>query len=137
VKRKRLLDSFALLAFLNKETGFQWVRDRLSEAQKSEETMLMNDINVGEVYYILFRKRGQKQADYFLETILAALPITIITNTFNDVIDAAKIKAEYPLAFADCFAAALARKHDASIVTGDPEFKKIEHLVTVEWLHTL
>jgi len=53
------------------------------------------------------------------------------------VIDAAKIKAEHPLSFADCFAATLARKHDASIVTGDPEFKKIEHLVTVEWLHTL
>ena len=109
----------------------------LAEAQKSGEFILMNEVNVGEVYYILFRKRGQIQADYFLETILAALPITIITNTFNDVIDAAKIKAEYPLSFTDCFAAALARKHDASIVTGDPEFKKIEHLVTVEWLHTL
>ena len=137
MKKKRLLDSFAILVYLNKEKGFQKVRDMLAEAQKSGEFILMNEVNVGEVYYILFRKRGQKQADYFLETILAALPITIITNTFNDVIDAAKIKAEYPLSFADCFAAALARKHDASIVTGDPEFKKIEHLVTVEWLHTL
>jgi len=137
VKKKRLLDSFAILVYLNKEKGFQKVRDMLAEAQKSGEFILMNEVNVGEVYYILFRKRGQIQADYFLETILAALPITIITNTFNDVIDAAKIKAEYPLAFADCFAAALARKHDTSIVTGDPEFKRIEHLVTVEWLHTL
>ncbi len=137
MKKKRLLDSFAILVYLNKEKGFQKVRDMLAEAQKSGEFILMNGVNVGEVYYILFRKRGQKQADYFLETILAALPITIITNTFNDVIDAAKIKAEYPLSFADCFAAALARKHDASIVTSDPEFKKIEHLVTVEWLHTL
>ena len=136
MKKKRLLDSFAILVYLNKEKGFQKVRDMLAEAQKSGEFILMNGVNVGEVYYILFRKRGQKQADYFLETILAALPITIITNTFNDVIDAAKIKAEYPLSFADCFAAALARKHDASIVTSDPEFKKIEHLVTVEWLHT-
>jgi len=136
VKRKRLLDSFALLAFLNKETGFQWVRDRLSEAQKSEETMLMNDINVGEVYYILFRKRGREEADYFLETILAALPITAVSNTFDDVIEAAKIKAEYSLSFADCFAVALAKKKDATVMTGDPEFKKIEHLVTIEWLNT-
>ena len=135
MKKKRLLDSFALLVYLNKEKGFQKVRDMLAEAQKSGEFILMNEVNVGEVYYILFRKRGQKQADYFLETILAALPIAIITNTFNDVIDAAKIKAEYPLSFADCFAAALAWKQDAPIVTGDPEFKKIEHLVTVEWLN--
>jgi ribonuclease VapC len=135
VKRKRVLDSFALLAFLNKETGFQRVRDRLSEAQKSEETMLMNEINVGEVYYILFRKRGWEEADYFLETILAALPITTVSNTFDDVIEAAKIKAEYPLSFADCFAVALAKKKDATVMTGDPEFKKIEHLVTIEWLN--
>lgn len=136
MKTKRLLDSFALLAFLNKETGFQRVRDRLSEAQKSEETMLMNEINVGEVYYILFRKRGWEEADYFLETILAALPITTVSNTFDDVIEAAKIKAEYSLSFADCFAVALARKKDATVMTGDPEFKKIEHLVTIEWLNT-
>lgn len=135
MKRRRLLDSFALLVYLNKEKGFQKVRDMLAEAQESGEFILMNEVNVGEVYYILFRKRGQQQAEYFLETILTALPITITSNTFNDVIDAAKIKAEYPLSFADCFAVALARKHDAPIVTGDPEFKNIEHLVTVEWLN--
>lgn len=135
MKRKRLPDSFALLAFLNKETGFRKVRDLLSEAQESEETILMNEINVGEVYYILFRKRGREQADYFLETILAALPVTTVSNTFDDVIDAARIKAEYPLSFADSFAAVLARKKDATIMTGDPEFKKIEHLVTIEWLN--
>jgi uncharacterized protein len=135
VKKKRLLDSFALLAYLNKEKGYQKVRDMLADAQKTGEFNLMNEMNVGEVYYILFRKRGREQADYFLETILAALPITIITNTFNDVIDAAKIKAEYPLSFADCFAAALARKYDALIVTGDPEFKRIEHIVALEWLN--
>ena len=107
----------------------------LSDAQISGETVLMNEINVGEVYYILFRKRGQEQADYFLETIVAALPITTISNTFDDVIDAAKIKAEYPVSFADCFVAALSRKKDAAIVTGDPEFKQFEHLVTIEWLN--
>ncbi len=60
----------------------------------------------------------------------------MISNTFDDVIDAAKIKAEYPLSFADCFVAALARKKDAVILTGDPEFKKLEHVVTIEWLNS-
>ncbi len=135
MKRKTLLDSFALLAYLNKEKGFQKVQEMLFDAQISGETVLMNEINVGEVYYILFRKRGQEQADYFLETILAALPITTISNTFDDVIDAAKIKAEYPVSFADCFVAALSRKKDAAIMTDDPEFKQLEHLVTIEWIN--
>jgi len=47
---------------------------------------------------------------------------------------AARIKADFPLAFADAIAAAAAQREGASVVTGDPEFKKIEHLVPIEWL---
>lgn len=134
MKRKRLLDSFALLAYLNKESGFEKVRDALATAQRLQLPVLMNEINVGETYYILFRKRGQEQAEYFLDTILAGLPILTISNTWEDVISAARIKAEYPLAFADCFAVDSARREKATVITGDPEFKKIEHLVEIEWL---
>ena len=136
MKRKRLLDSFAIIAYLNKEKGFEKVRDVMSEAQKSGNPILMNEINIGEVYYILFRKRGPEKADYFLQTILQSLPIIVVSNGFDDVIKAAKIKAEYPLSFADCFAAATAKKNNSVIMTGDPEFKKIEDLVAIEWLDT-
>lgn len=47
---------------------------------------------------------------------------------------ASGIKAEYSISYADCFAAATALKYDATILTGDPEFKKIGSLVQVEWL---
>jgi ribonuclease VapC len=123
-----------MLAYLNKEKGFHKVRDALSRAQESGERVLMNDINVGEVYYILFRKRGPEKADYFLETILEALPILTVSNTLEDVVGAARLKAEHPLSFADCFVAATAKKENAIILTGDPDFKKIEHLVEIEWL---
>ena len=89
MKRKRLLDSFAMIAYLNKEKGFEKVRDVMSEAQKSGDSVLMNEINVGEIYHILFRKRGPKKADYFIETILASLPILTVSNGFADVINAA------------------------------------------------
>jgi len=129
-----LLDSFALLAYLHGETGFEKVRDILEEAQKSNGSLLMNEINIGETYYILFRKRGLEKAEYFLDTILVALPIVMVQNDFQDVIDAARIKGEYPLSFGDCFAVATARRKKAIILTGDPEFKKIEHLAKIEWL---
>lgn len=136
MKRKRLLDSFATIAYLNKEKGFEKVRDAMSESQKSGDSVLMNEINIGEVYYILFRKRGPEKADYFLQTILQSLPIVVVSNDFDDVIEAAKIKAEHPLSFADCFAAATAKKNNSVIMTGDPEFKKIEDFVAIEWLDT-
>jgi predicted nucleic acid-binding protein len=69
-----------------------------------------------------------------LDTVLVGLPILLVQNDFQDVIDAARIKAEYPLSFGDCFAVATARRESAIILTGDPEFKKIEHLAEIEWL---
>ena len=134
MSRRKLLDSFALLSYLNKETGFEKVREALSKAQVSDGSVLMNEINVGETYYILHRQRGVQEAEYFLDTVLVGLPILLVQNDFQDVIDAARIKADYPLSFADCFAVATARRESAVILTGDPEFKQIEHLAKIEWL---
>ena len=134
MSRRKLLDSFALLSYLNKETGFEKVREALADAQVSDGSVLMNEVNVGETYYILHRQRGVQEAEYFLDTVLVGLPILLVQNDFQDVIDAARIKAEYPLSFADCFAVATARRESAIILTGDPEFKKIEHLAKIESL---
>ncbi|RMG00122.1 MAG: type II toxin-antitoxin system VapC family toxin, partial [Nitrospirae bacterium] len=38
------------------------------------------------------------------------------------------------ISFADCFALATAITNDAKIITGDPEFSKVEHLVEVVWI---
>ncbi len=134
MNKKMLLDSYALLAYLNKEAGFEMVRNLLNMAQDSGKFILMNEINVGETYYILFRERGSKKSEYFLGTILNSLPIAMIQNNFQLVIEAARIKAEYPLSFADCFAVASARREGARLITGDPEFNKVEHLIDIDWI---
>jgi predicted nucleic acid-binding protein len=128
------LDSYALLAYLNKEDGFEQVRDVLGDAQKSSLPVLMNELNVGETYYILYRKRGHEKAEYFLDAVLAGLPISMISNDFDAVISAAKLKVRYALSFADCFAVATAQRENAVILTGDPEFKNVEKLVEIDWL---
>ena len=134
MKRKKLLDSYALLAYLNKEKGFEKVRDVLANAQKTGFSVFMNELNVGETYYILYRKRGPEQAEYFLDTVMAGLSISLISNDFNAVVSASKIKARYPLSFVDCFAVATAKRENAVILTGDPEFKNVEEFVKIDWL---
>jgi len=42
-----------LLAYLNKEANFERVKQILAVAQKSGDFVLMNEINIGETYYIL------------------------------------------------------------------------------------
>ncbi len=94
----------------------------------------MNEFNVGEIYSILLRNRGKPPADEFLNNILPSLPIFVVSNTFESIIEAAEIKAQYPMSYADAFAVSTAIRMDAAVMTGDPEFKAVENLVTVEWL---
>jgi uncharacterized protein len=134
VKTQRLLDSYAVLAYLNGEYGAEKVQVAMQEARDSEAPLLISEINVGEVYSILSRKRGMDKADYFIDTILPGLPVQVLPIDFPLVIEAARLKAQYPLSYADCFAAAIAIRASASILTGDPEFRAMEAFLTIEWL---
>jgi len=46
------------------------------------------------------------------------------------------VSANYPTSYAEALAAALAIIHKSSLLTGDPEFKKIEKKeeISIEWL---
>ena len=134
MRKARVLDSFALLAYLKKEGCYQKVKDILISHQRDEGDLLINEINIGEVYYILARERSLDAAEYFVHDILQALTVNVVSNSLSDVIEAAKIKAQFPIAYADAFAAVTAAKYDAILVTGDPDFKKVEHLIEIEWL---
>ena len=131
MKKIRLLDSFAILAYLKKENNYLRVKELLSTPGIP---VLMNDINVGETYYILAKDRGREQADTFLTVMLPSLPIVVRSNLFEHVIEASWIKANHALSFADCFAVATALRESAIIVTGDPEFKAVQNIVEIEWL---
>ncbi|MCL0047335.1 type II toxin-antitoxin system VapC family toxin [Thermodesulfovibrionales bacterium] len=133
MKRKILLDSYALLAYLKKEDNYRKVLELLNSAP-DDSSIIINAINVGESYYIIARERGIKQADYFIETILPNLPIDIRSNSFDQIIDASRIKVDHPVSYADCFVVATAVREKAMVITGDPDFKRFKDIVDVEWI---
>jgi predicted nucleic acid-binding protein len=47
---------------------------------------------------------------------------------------AAIYKANHKMAYADAFAAGLAKIKNAHLVTGDPEFKSLEKEIGITWL---
>lgn len=128
-----LLDSYAMLMLLNEEPGYEKVQQRLMQAERNERLVFMSAINVGETYYIVHRTSGEFAAEKFLR-ILEATTVTISVPTQELIIAAAKIKAKYPISYADAIAVATAIEVNASILTGDPEFQKIEGIAKVEWL---
>lgn len=132
-----VLDSYALLAFLEGGKGHKQVRGLMEKALDGRCQLFMSIINLGEVLYITERERGLPKAQETLARI-DELPIEIVEANRGQTLTAAHIKAQWPVAYADAFAIALAKLEGAPIVTGDPEFKKLEtaSVVPVVWLAT-
>lgn len=79
----------------------------------------MNEINVGEVYYVTAQHRTVERAEEFLRR-LETLPVQLVSNGLSDVLEAARLKARFPISYTDAFAVATAIRKRAVIVTGDP-----------------
>ena len=121
------------MAWLQNEKGAQTVEDLLRKAKETGEKLLLHEINLAEVYYLTIRRAGDSQA----KTIAAqmeTLPIEIVRTTPEIMWQAARLKAQHKLSLADTFAAGTAMQLGVRIVTGDPEFKSISHMVEILWL---
>ena len=128
-----VLDSFALLALLGGEPGGDAVADLMQQAQEGETRLLMTWVNIGEVAYIVERRWGMER----LHTALAIVEATALETVPVErelALMAAHIKAEHAIAYADTFAAALAQRAGATLVTGDPEFKLLDDVLDIHWL---
>ncbi len=131
--KKYVLDSYAILAYFQNESGAQVVEKMLLDAGNQSVKLFMSAVNLGETVYITQRKSGAKGKRSLL-LALDMLPIYIEDVTKDLALRAADLKAKYAISYADCFTAALAISHGVPAITGDPEFKKIEHLVKIKWL---
>ena len=128
-----VLDSFAVLAHLQQESGGPQVRAILDRARDDQAQVWLCIINYGEVLYIVERRRGPAVAQE-VALGLDSLPITVVDADRRLTFAAAHVKAQHAISYADAFAVALAQMKQAAVVTGDPEFTRVEGLVPVEWL---
>ncbi len=128
-----VFDSFAMLAFLEGEAGMARVKAILKEAEKGHCQVFLSWINLGEVLYIAEREQGQSKARETLAHI-QSLPIEMLEVTPLAVLEAAHIKANHRLSYADAFAVTAALGQGATVLTGDLEFKTVESIINIEWL---
>jgi ribonuclease VapC len=128
-----LFDSLALLAFFQNEKGAEKVLKFLKETKNNRIEPLISVINLGEILYMTKKRFGDAKKIEILGRI-HQLSFNIIPVTNDLVFEAAEIKADYPISYADSFAVACAIDQSAEIVTGDPDFKKVEHLVKIHWI---
>jgi predicted nucleic acid-binding protein len=129
----KVLDSWALLCYLEQEPGFEKLIELFEKAVESSKPLLMCIVNWGEVYYQVTRRFGDQKAQE-IEQLIETFPIKLIEADKSLTREAARIKAKRKMAYADCFAVALARLKKAELYTGDPEFKAVEKEIKIVWL---
>jgi len=126
-----ILDSYAVLTYLQGEPGAERVKEILRSSSAGETTTYFHLINLGECLYIIERKRGIEEAQRAL-SVLRQLPLIILPADEESVLAAAHIKAQYPVSYADAFVISAAQAIDATILTGDPEFDVAASIVELE-----
>jgi predicted nucleic acid-binding protein len=131
-----VLDSYALIGYLENEPFAGRIQKYLKQARKAETSLYLHSIHLGEVYYITLREQGQNAADLAYARI-KAFPLTFIDKIDEELLlKAASLKAGYPISYVDSFAAALAKIHNCALLTGDPELKVLEKesIISIDWL---
>ena len=132
---KKVLDSWALMAWMLGEGAAGEVQRLLDHAETGRIELLMSVVNVGEIFYLVSRRRGEPEAEEFLKA-LPGMPIRTVLPTEGTILGAARLKARFPISYADAFAAETAREQDAALVTGDPELKVLgrRSVLKLEWI---
>jgi predicted nucleic acid-binding protein len=128
-----LFDSHALLAFFQGEPGAEVAERILRRSCSGSYDLLICLINLGEIVYLTKRRFGDEKKIEVLSRIYQ-IGFKVLPVPDSLVFQAAELKAQYTLSYADCFALACAINHSAVLVTGDPEFKAVTHIVAIEWL---
>jgi predicted nucleic acid-binding protein len=80
---------------------------------------VMSWINFGEVAYVVERKAGADRARRVVRELRPRLRLELPSEA--RVLQAARLKARYAMAYTDAFAVATAIAHGATLLTGGPE----------------
>jgi len=128
-----VLDSLALLAVLQGEVGGSRVKELIDAADSRAPDLNLTVINLGEVIYNVERRRSRVDA-VEAQGLILSWPINILDVDSRLALEAARLKVVRRMGYLDCFVLALALQLDATVVTGDPDFHRVEDLLQVEWL---
>ena len=132
-----VLDACALIAALSGEDGTAMVEAAYNEVASGEAEILMNIVNLLEVYYDDYRIHGKDSANNMVVAIMES-STNIISNIGNDIFaEAGRLKASYRISLADAIVLAQALVTNGILLTSDHhEFDVIEVIepIRFQWI---
>lgn len=127
--RPCLLDTSALLSFIEDEAGAERVEQALKQT-----TTLLPWLVLLETYYITLQEEGQAEADRRI-ALIKQLKVKILWDMDEmTLLTAAKLKAKHRVSLADAIIAAFAIRRGAVLMHKDPEYDVLTGLLPMEAL---
>lgn len=121
--KEYILDANALVRLFRNAAGAETVDELVRQAKSGRANLNISVVNLTEVFYILARYFGQERALQCVDKSRRVVePIAVDEQI---AIDTAMLRIRYKLGLADCFAAELAIRMGATLVTADPDFAKL------------
>jgi len=118
-----VLDANALVLFFRNQEGAARVRELFVQADKNQASLRISLVNVSEVLYVFARYSTMEDARNSIYRIQGL--VEFLAPDTEQALAAGEIHYRYRLGLADCFAAELAMRSGATLVTADPDFAKL------------
>ncbi len=121
--KEYVLDANALMRLYRDTPGAATVENLIRQARSGKARLAISVINLSEAACVLARYFGTEKALRCIEAARGA--VEIVDASERQALDAALFRLRYKLGLADSFAAELAIRTGATLVTADPDFAKL------------
>lgn len=119
-----ILDTSALLAYIEDEDGADFTDDLLVKAERNEITIYIAFVSLTEVMYITLQEKDEDTAKARID-LIKSLYCIIEESSESMNLAAARLKAKNRISLADAYIAALCKERNGLLVHKDPEFEKL------------
>lgn len=124
-----VLDTSALLTYIEDEKGTEYVESLLIRAEKGDIVLIyVAFISIMEVYYITAQEKDETKALRRIR-LIKSLAIRVVESNEDLNLRAGKLKAANRISLVDAYISALCQEYDGILIHKDPEFEKMSPLI--------
>lgn len=131
---KYVLDSSAVLRFLDREAGAERVRAIFRACAGGEAEPYISAVQWGEIAAVQRKRSGAREQERVLQR-LRQINLRVVAASAERAMRAAELRVDHGIAYADAFALELAMDSpDHLLVTADYDFKATADVARIEFL---
>jgi len=127
-KPKIVLDTKPLIKLFAQEEGWEAVQKILAKTEAGEIEAAISIVTLTEIYYKYLQEKRPDLAKTRTQNLRYAIYVKKLEIEEEAAIKAGEFKGKYNVSIADAFIAASAYLEGSTIISDDPDFKKIPEI---------